>query len=248
MPIAPKSHSQLLREKRESARAEEVDKGRPSASKRGYDRRHADWRKMVLHRDPVCKICNSAPSTVADHIIPLARGGENTLENGQGLCASCHGKKTQAEDAARPIPTTIVCGPPGSGRKEYVNLHKRYGDLVVDIDTLYIALGAGEKPKQLLQFAMAAREGVYKRILQPWKNTTKPGRAWVIVGSPEAQKRAELQQRLLADVIVLETSANDCEYRLRQDKEQNEAQIKATMELVKRWWSRYRTRDGEKVI
>lgn len=59
-----------------------------------------DLRTLVLARDPVCKICERAASTVADHIKP--HRGDRTLfcdlENLQGLCAPCHSIKTARED------------------------------------------------------------------------------------------------------------------------------------------------------
>lgn len=72
--------------------------GRESAAKRGYDRRHQKWRRMILARDPWCKMCNRAPATEADHIIPISRGGERfALDNGQALCKPCHSRKTAGE-------------------------------------------------------------------------------------------------------------------------------------------------------
>lgn len=32
-----------------------------------------------------------------DHVTPVAEGGEDTLDNAQWLCATCHKPKTQAE-------------------------------------------------------------------------------------------------------------------------------------------------------
>lgn len=56
---------------------------------------------MVLARHPLCSTCKTAPSTVADHIVPLPRpnwwDGDWSLENGQGLCGTCHGAKTRKE-------------------------------------------------------------------------------------------------------------------------------------------------------
>lgn len=59
--------------------------------------KHRLWRKMVLHRDPVCRTCKEQPATHADHVIPLARGGGWSLDNGQGLCQECHNRKTARE-------------------------------------------------------------------------------------------------------------------------------------------------------
>jgi 5-methylcytosine-specific restriction enzyme A len=70
-----------------------------------YGRVH--WKRLrtlVLARDPICVICNRAPATDADHIIPhkgdwfLFCGGVN-MQNLQGLCATCHSEKTAREDA-----------------------------------------------------------------------------------------------------------------------------------------------------
>lgn len=73
-----------------------------------YDRRR--WRdrlrKLVLARDPLCKIqvlcgagVNGLPalSTEADHIIPISRGGDESMENLQGACHACHSHKTASE-------------------------------------------------------------------------------------------------------------------------------------------------------
>ncbi|MGH8644846.1 MAG: HNH endonuclease [Gammaproteobacteria bacterium] len=43
-------------------------------------------------RDPVCCICQRAPSTDADHITPKRRGGADAMENLQGLCGVCHAR------------------------------------------------------------------------------------------------------------------------------------------------------------
>ena len=75
---------------------------RGTTKQRGYDAPHKLWRLAILNRDPVCVICEkdgrTTPSTVADHIIPLRRGGARFDEaNGQGMCSTCHGRKTLAE-------------------------------------------------------------------------------------------------------------------------------------------------------
>jgi 5-methylcytosine-specific restriction protein A len=55
---------------------------------------------IVVRRDPVCKICNRNPSTVADHIVPHRGNWDlfTSLSNLQGLCAACHSEKTARED------------------------------------------------------------------------------------------------------------------------------------------------------
>ena len=78
---------------------------RGSAAQRGYDKDHRNWRLMVLDKDPLCVVClkegRVTPSLVADHVVPLSEGGGWELENGAGMCTSCHNRKTMRERAAR---------------------------------------------------------------------------------------------------------------------------------------------------
>jgi 5-methylcytosine-specific restriction protein A len=60
------------------------------------------FRRAVLRRDPVCRTCGIAPSTEADHVLPVADGGaRHDVANGLGLCTPCHDIKTRAENAVR---------------------------------------------------------------------------------------------------------------------------------------------------
>ena len=69
--------------------------------KRSYDRRR--WRDrlsvIVLRRDPICVVpgCNE-PSTDADHIVPKSQGGDDSMENLQGMCHAHHSRKTRQEN------------------------------------------------------------------------------------------------------------------------------------------------------
>lgn len=54
-------------------------------------------RAQILARDPMCVHCGDRPSTIADHRMPVAEGGANTIANGQGMCVPCHDVKTAAE-------------------------------------------------------------------------------------------------------------------------------------------------------
>ncbi len=59
---------------------------------------------MVLRSSPLCQDPYQdhpgrvVVATEVDHIVPLAAGGSNTIDNLQPLCRSCHSKKTVKED------------------------------------------------------------------------------------------------------------------------------------------------------
>lgn len=89
---------------REEAKAAAWSDSEGSAHSRGYGATWRRLRKLVLHRDPLCRGCGRAPSTDVDHVVARARGGEDTMENLQGLCSRCHGLKTALEgNAARKV-------------------------------------------------------------------------------------------------------------------------------------------------
>ncbi|MFH8752952.1 holin [Streptomyces rimosus] len=80
---------------------QEAEQRRGTARQRGYGREHERrFRPAVLARDPVCVLCDQAPSAHADHH-PLSR--RELLERGldpddprygRGLCGPCHSSQT----------------------------------------------------------------------------------------------------------------------------------------------------------
>jgi 5-methylcytosine-specific restriction protein A len=58
-------------------------------------------RELMMQLDPLCGRCRDKGRvtlwTELDHVVPLHKGGEDILENCQGLCSACHRDKT-AED------------------------------------------------------------------------------------------------------------------------------------------------------
>ena len=76
-----------------------------SASKRGYNSRWRSASKAFLKEHPLCVECmrhgKYTQATVVDHVTP--HRGNMTLfwdkKNWQGLCKSCHDKKTGREDS-----------------------------------------------------------------------------------------------------------------------------------------------------
>ena len=90
MPESAPIHGQPERRKqREQAR------GTPA--ERGYD---YEWSKVsarIRREEPVCQICNDAPSEDVDHIIEF-QGIDDPLRmdrnNLRAVCRACHNKKT----------------------------------------------------------------------------------------------------------------------------------------------------------
>jgi 5-methylcytosine-specific restriction protein A len=55
-----------------------------------------EWRKTrqkALRRDRyTCQVCGD-PATQVDHVVPVAHGGDNSLANARGVCASCNNER-----------------------------------------------------------------------------------------------------------------------------------------------------------
>jgi 5-methylcytosine-specific restriction enzyme A len=88
---------EAARQAERKERATKRDKYRGSAASRGYGSRWRRLRRMILNQQPLCVRCG-APATDVDHIVPRAAGGDDSASNLQGLCKSCHSRKTATQD------------------------------------------------------------------------------------------------------------------------------------------------------
>lgn len=53
-----------------------------------------------------CKECSSTENLELDHIVPLSKGGEDSIEDPQVLCAACHIMKSYHEGTF-PVPRIV---------------------------------------------------------------------------------------------------------------------------------------------
>jgi predicted kinase len=134
------------------------------------------------------------------------------------------------------VPTTLIAGPPGSGKTTYAQQNARDGDLIIDVDRIFAALSGRQlhdHPEELLPFVLGAREGAEACLM----NESELRHAWILRGAPSALDREYYAQRG-AEVIVLDVSADECLRRVMADP--NRHQPKAHWEqLIVRWWENY---------
>ena len=76
---------------------------REQSQKRGYDWTWRALSKQVRNEEPLCRHClregRVTAAVCVDHIVPISIAPDLRLVriNLQGLCASCHARKTQGE-------------------------------------------------------------------------------------------------------------------------------------------------------
>ena len=103
MPNLPKGNRRTLSVKARNTFVKDKQqafKGIDKSNSRIYKGRQ--WRKvraMVLHRQPICVMCERKgkyiTANVVDHITPINKGGAiYSMDNLQGLCSSCHNSKS----------------------------------------------------------------------------------------------------------------------------------------------------------
>lgn len=71
----------------------DLDAGRQSPSKRGYNATWAKVRRAWLAAHPRCVRCG-ALATEVDHIVALKAGGTNSGTNLRSFCKPCHSWRT----------------------------------------------------------------------------------------------------------------------------------------------------------
>lgn len=65
--------------------------------------KQSEWAELCERYNHTCLACGTtAVELVADHVIPISKGGRNVIENIQPLCRSCNAKKYVATDDYRP--------------------------------------------------------------------------------------------------------------------------------------------------
>ena len=232
-----------------------------------YGHRWAKASKAYLAEHPFCVKCNGFAEHT-DHI-DSHRGDVNSFwneDNWQALCASCHGKKTRIEmsqqrevdsvdgGSGKGARLIVVCGPPGSGKTTYIRERLQYGDVVIDMDRIWMCftgLGWYVKPPGLFRFI----RGVYLQAVATLPHglravSTLPHglravatlphglRVWVVMGGARRGDRQEMVNKYNAEIIMLDVSANECKRRIGEDDRRRESAVQWDA-LVDDWWRRY---------
>lgn len=94
MPWSPKTNQQLIRQRRGGLEP-------TGPNRRQYcDRKWREIRQRVLIRDVVCQSCRVKPATCVHHIQAVVEGGSDAMSNLEGLCESCHNRRSGSESEA----------------------------------------------------------------------------------------------------------------------------------------------------
>lgn len=93
----PEFREQRKKDGRHSAK---IRKARMKGAEGSYTQK--EWEDLCRKYDYRCLCCGKKKKLTADHVIPISRGGTNTIDNIQPLCATCNSSKNDKTIDFRP--------------------------------------------------------------------------------------------------------------------------------------------------
>ena len=170
------------------------ERERGTREQRGYDYQHRKlrerWAQRVAAGDINCARCG-------ERISPLEDWHLDHTDDRTGYLGPSHPACNIAAEATLDAASiTLVVGAPCSGKTTYVREHMEPGDIVLDYDTLAVALGSPVEHghhKNYIPFVMDATQAILNAA------RTKGGRVWWIKCWPTAQDFARAHSTVWMD-------------------------------------------------
>lgn len=183
------------------------------------------WRELrraiIAERGPTCERCGKVilceSEIIGHHKIRLTpdnvsdAGVALNPDNVSIICAECHDiehKRFKGSTAHKDV--YLIYGAPCSGKTTLVEQMRERGDLVIDMDLIYMAVSGCakyDKPNALKNNAFAVRDLLLDNV------KTRFGfwqRAFIVGGYPHRAQREDLERRLGAEVIYCDATIDEC--------------------------------------
>ncbi len=148
------------------------------------------------------------------------------------ICFDCHNKEHRRFGNKQHV--YIVWGSPLSGKTAAVLEMMQYGDIVLEMDSLWQAVTMQPgyyKPDNCRFNIFKLRDDMLDQIKTRYGNWYD---AYVIGGYPDKYERERLAQKLGAELIYCESSKEECLARLEQS-----GKPKAWEQYISDWWEKH---------
>lgn len=181
----------------------------------------------------ICGYCHQpivAPyDAICHHITPLTEANVNdpdvslNPENIMVVHHSCHSRIHEKGGNGRRA-VYLIWGAPKSGKSWYVDSIRTRNDIVVDIESLYHALGSEVGTGKVSPVVFRLRDELYDMV------RTRYGRwdnAYIVGTYPIEMDRIRLTGTLRAEEVFIDTPMDVCLSRCRNEEE---------MDYVRKWF------------
>lgn len=148
------------------------------------------------------------------------------------ICRDCHNKEHRRFGHKQNV--YIVYGSPLSGKTTLVKQLMQYGDIVLDLDSIWQAITFQPeyiKPNNVRFNVFKLRDEMLQQIKTRYGNWYD---AYVISSLPDKYERERLAQSLGAELIYCECSKEECIRRLEES-----GKPMVWLEYIEDWWSKY---------
>jgi hypothetical protein len=153
-------------------------------------------------------------------------------DNVEVICFDCHNKEHRRFGHKQEV--YIVYGSPLSGKTTMVRDMMQYGDVILDIDSLWQAVTFQpryNKPNNCRFNIFNLRDNLLEQIKMrhgQWYT------AWVIGGYPDKYERERLAHTLGAELIYCDSTQEECLARL-----EGSGRPESWRQYILDWWERY---------
>ena len=197
----------------------------------------------------LCEMCgkpiSKAYDAICHHVIPLTEENVNDFNislnpsNIQILHHKCH-NITHDKLGHSERQVFIVYGAPFSGKHDWVMENKDDGDLILEMDSLWMALTGAPRyihPNRMKSVVFKARDTILEAVkyrLGKWTN------AYVIGGYPLVSERERIIKELGAREVFIDSPREICIYNLYSYSEAGEPiDVKEYEGFIDEWFARY---------
>ena len=178
---------------------------------------------------------------IGHHVIELTE--ENYLDSNISLNPDnimlvhhrCHNKIHDRLGLSYVKQVFLVYGSPLSGKSTYVRESMNYGDIVVDMDSIWQCISGQDKyikPKRLTQNVFAIKDSLIDMIRVRRGNWLN---AYIVGGYPLISERERLIRSLGAREVFIDTPKEECIARLRSCKDRPIEYEK----YINDWWEKF---------
>lgn len=194
-----------------------------TARRNGSTRKGREENQRILSASDICHICGQPGADAVDHVIPLARGGEDTPANKKpahhNVEPKCNRRKADRLPSRISRRVVLICGPPGAGKTTYAHA---LGLEVYDLDD----------PQ------WQGNDALFRATLTQLREQPDAKAAVIRTGATLSARQKVASNCGATEVVVLDTDLRTCVARIKQ-RGRTEPSISHQISGARRWWDRY---------